>query len=190
MGIFMKFSVAIGNKKAFTIVELLLVVALIALFAGIIASAVAINSSTFSARAPDRVFLNALKRARFEASSRGREISITFDNRGFLLLSDSETSEEICRLFLKSDVQKIWESASKEGSEPDWSKYPNRVEMNFYIVPPRVIGSTTREYSEMPVRRLRMSPNTSMTPSKVEIREEGCPDIALELDPFCAAEKI
>ncbi len=170
--------------------ELLLVVALIALFAGIIASAVAVNSGVLSSKAPDRVFLNAVKRARFEASTRGREMSITFDDRGFILIDDSETRQEICRLFFKSDMQKIYEDALKKGVEPDWERYRNKVEMNFYIVPPRVVGSTMREYPESPLRRLRVSPNTSMTPSKVEIREEGCPDVTIELDPFCAAEKI
>ncbi len=45
-----------------------------------------LNADALESRPPDRVALSAIKRARFEAIERGREVSLFYDRRGFFLI--------------------------------------------------------------------------------------------------------
>lgn len=89
--------------SAFTLAEILLAIALIGLLGGLISGAGMLNADALESRPPDRVALSAIKRARFEAIERGREVSLFYDRRGFFLISDSETAVPIAHIYLEKN---------------------------------------------------------------------------------------
>ncbi len=178
-----------STRKAFTVVEIMLVIALIVLLSGVTVAIVTLNSDSINSRAPENVCISAIKSLRLTAIEKGRDTSLIFDKRGFFILRDTETAEEFNRIFFSKPAQSAWEESKKSGKEIDWRNFPNQVDVIFHLNPPSVIGSTTREYLEVPVSYLRASPDSSMTPVKIEISQSQKITI-IEIDPFCGLEKI
>jgi len=174
-------------RRAFTLIEMVLVIALIGLFAGIIAAGAMHNYDFFSMRPPDRILISAMKRARTEAIARGREMTLTFDKRGFFIISDTETSEELSRVFFRRGLENAWKAAKKESVEPDWEAFPNSSMVYFYPVVPEVIGKTTIDFSEEPVNFVRFASDSSMTPVRVLIKDGVLLEFEFGIDPFSAS---
>lgn len=100
---------ATGNKQrqGFSLIELLVVIALIALAGGLIA----FNAKPFleglGAEPPERVFLKALREARFQAAFRKEMTSILYDQEARTLLLNGENGALIDTYPLSDDDLRI-----------------------------------------------------------------------------------
>lgn len=91
---------AFRARRAFTLAEILLSIALIAAMTTLIAGAVAISQDKLAQRPPEAVLSTAVRRAADFARERGRSMVLNFDARGFFQISDAETLKPACRIFL------------------------------------------------------------------------------------------
>ena len=87
-------------RRAFTLAEILLSIALIAAMTTLIAGAVAISRDKLAQRPPEAVLSAAVRRAADFARERGRSMVLNFDARGFFQISDADTLKPACRIFL------------------------------------------------------------------------------------------
>ena len=177
------------SHSAFTLAEILLAVALIGLLGGLISGAGMLNADALESRPPDRVALSAIKRARFEAIERGREVSLFYDRRGFFLISDSETAVPIAHIYLEKKLKRAVAEAEKKGEEIDWDDFPNEVEVVFEVVYPELIDRGGVNFSDPNIEELRFYPDSTMTPSRIHVVVGDEDAVSFEMDPFCAAPK-
>ena len=137
-----------------------------------------LNADALESRPPDRVALSAIKRARFEAIERGREVSLFYDRRGFFLISDSETAVPIAHIYLEKKLERAVAEAEK-----------NEVEVVFEVVYPELIDRGGVNFSDPNIEELRFYPDSTMTPSRIHVVVGDEDAVSFEMDPFCAAPK-
>lgn len=185
-------------KKAFTLVELLIVIVLIGLIASLTLANVTILP-TENNRTPKGVLTAALKEARIDAASRGADLSMFFDEKmRDIVLIDTFTGEEIWRkniLCKKFETREVIardangkeymkeERVLSEGSIDDLQK----VKLAFYPFMPEVINFAAvggAVDNGTPINCIRFSPDSSMTPSKVILTVADKEVFNKDLDSF------
>ncbi len=102
------------SSGAFTLAEILLAIALIAAMVALIAGAMGVSEKALQQRPPEVVLATAIKRARDIARDSGRSAGMSFDERGFFLIFDIETSKPLMRVFLDSEKNKKYLEHSKK----------------------------------------------------------------------------
>lgn len=153
------------RRAAFTLTEVLLAIALIAATAGFVAAGTGLFSKdALLARAPERIFISALKTAKIEAATRGRKMSLAFAS-GAIVLSDASDKSEVAKFALPAD-----ESFRAE------------------IIPqyPETIGRESAEFSEAPLTSIEVGADGTCTPATAVFRFGDEPPATVKIDPLCA----
>lgn len=202
-------------RRAFTLVEVLLVIALFASSVALVAGVVVSSSKNLAQRPPEVIFFNAIKRAKSEASHRGRSAFLSFDRRGFFIVGDIETGEVFARIFLDSKKQakekerlikleensKSLNSPEKKESSPyefdvffaaEYDRFlevsDDSTKFTFFAIYPKLVNSVFVKFAEAPLAKLKFSPDGIMTRARVVISKGG-DERVLQTDIFCGAPK-
>lgn len=171
------------SKSAFTLVEVIMAVALIAMGTALVMTFLLPDGDSLKRRPPDMVLMSAIKAARLDALKSGRDLSLYYNKLGYFSVCDTETAVEKFKLWLNPKKKDLFEKAEKEGSHLDDSDFPNDVEIEFYQIYPEVVSSSILSFSEEPLKCLRFSADSSMTHAKIVVRDGGG-EIFYETDIF------
>lgn len=91
------------KKKAFSVIEVLLALALIALVAGLFSLNFDRLLNSFAQKNPDQIFHEAIRDARYQASFQGASIYLRFDEKKHKLLIQKGSSKTALKEFLLED---------------------------------------------------------------------------------------
>lgn len=161
------------TRRAFTLTEVLLAIALIAAMAGFAATSVGLFSEgTLKSKPADRVFLAALKNARNLAAERGEKLSLSYAD-GIFTISRFEDKAALTRFALseKNAEEKI------------------RAEVAFVPKYPQIIGSKSAEFNAQTLSSVEIAPDGTCTPVEVKFKTGDGEQLTLEIDPMCCAEE-
>ncbi len=161
------------TRRAFTLTEVLLAIALIAAMAGFAATSVGLFSEgTLKSKPADRVFLAALKNARNLAAERGEKLSLSYAD-GIFTISRFEDKAALTRFALseKNAEEKI------------------RAEVAFVPKYPQIIGSKSAEFNAQTLSSVEIAPDGTCTPVEVKFKMGDGEQLTLEIDPLCCAEE-
>ena len=114
-------------RRGFTLIEVILVIALAVVSTGLVIGAGLFSESSLRSRPPEKVLFSAMKSARSFASERGRDMTLKFDSRGFFEITDTETAELVARTFLTPEMTEAARLAVERGTQPDWDSFRNEV---------------------------------------------------------------
>ncbi len=161
------------TRRAFTLTEVLLAIALIAAMAGFAATSVGLFSEgTLKSKPADRVFLAALKNARNLAAERGEKLLLSYAD-GIFTISRFEDKAALTRFALseKNAEEKI------------------RAEVAFVPKYPQIIGSKSAEFNAQTLSSVEIAPDGTCTPVEVKFKMGDGEQLTLEIDPLCCAEE-
>ena len=161
------------TRRAFTLTEVLLAIALIAAMAGFAATSVGLFSEgALKSKPADRVFLVALKNARNLAAERGEKLSLSYAD-GIFTISRFEDKAALTRFALseKNAEEKI------------------RAEVAFVPKYPQIIGSKSAEFNAQTLSSVEIAPDGTCTPVEVKFKMGDGEQLTLEIDPLCCAEE-
>ena len=161
------------TRRAFTLTEVLLAIALIAAMAGFAATSVGLFSEgTLKSKPADRVFLAALKNARNLAAERGEKLSLSYAD-GIFTISRFEDKAALTRFALseKNAEEKI------------------RAEVAFVPKYPQIIGSKSAEFNAQTLSSVEIAPDGTCTSVEVKFKMGDGEQLTLEIDPLCCAEE-
>lgn len=157
-----------STRRAFTLTEVLLAIALIAAMAGLAATATGLFSErAIKSKPADRVFLAALKTARNLAAERGEKLSLSYAC-GVFTISRFEDKSTVAQL-------KLSEEPSAETEVIFIPKYP------------QIIGSKSAEYNVQTLPSVEIASDGTCTPIEVKFKAGNDEPIRLEIDPMCCA---
>lgn len=171
-------------RRGFTLVEVILVIALAVVATGLVVGAGLFGERSLRSRPPENVLFSAMKSARTFASERGRDMTLRFDSRGFFEITDTETAELVARTFLTPEMADAARLAAESGASPDLDSFRSDVSVVFMPVYPELIGKSRVDFPDKPLDRVRISPDSTMTPVKVEIRRGNDAALSISIDPF------
>ncbi len=170
-------------RQAFTLMEVLLAIALIAIAGGLTALSVSLFSeSTLKMRPPDRIFCTALKRAQSEAILRGVAVSLSYSKDGYFLLKEKESLREITRMWLSKEL----EDASKDS---DITRDIPSVDIAFIFNSPEVVGNENIEFKLKPATEIVVSPDGVCSPVDVYFTHPNEDPTIIKIDPMSASPK-
>ena len=176
------------RRGGFTLIEIILSIVLIGAAGGMVAFVAGLNADSFKSRPPDRVLVSAVKAARAAAIERGRKTSLAFHPRGYFVVSDFDTAETLERIFISRSLMEHVEKSEKKGEEPDWESFPCKVRVSFKGRFPEIVNAVSVIFDDdAALKGLVFSPDSTMTPARAIVEEEGFDKIVLDFDPFCAA---
>lgn len=161
------------TRRAFTLTEVLLAIALIAAMAGFAATSVGLFSEgALKSKPADRVFLAALKNARNLAAERGEKLSLSYAD-GIFTISRFEDKAALTRFALsaKNAEEKI------------------RAEVAFVPKYPQIIGTESVEFAAQKLSTIEISPDGTCTPVEVKFTIGDDEPFSLSVDPLCCAEE-
>ncbi len=171
------------TRQAFTLMEVLLAIALIAICGGLAALGVSLFSEdTLRARPPDRLFCSALRFAQSEAISSGECVSLSYSEDGYFLVKEKSTLREIRRIWLSKEL----EDAAKKN---DTLATPPNLEVSFVLNPPQTIGNENIEFKLKPATEVEISPDGVCNPITVYFSYENEDPTILKIDPMSASPK-
>lgn len=172
-------------RKAFTLMEILLAIALIAFMGGFAAMGISMFSeSTLKARPIDRIFITALKTAQSEAILKGKRIVLSYSPEGFFLLKDSGTGEEHMRVWLTPELE---QDSKKEKS--DRTILPPNVKISFIADIPESVGSENIDFKLEPLKEIHIAPDGTCTPITAHFTYGDEAPIIIRIDPLSASPK-
>ena len=163
-------------RRAFTLLEIILAIALVALVASLTASMLMFDANSITARSPEAVFHKAVKRARAESFSRGREMLMRFDSSGAFIIYDKENATQIAEIPI----------AQKETLE-NFANDPF-LKIEFFIRPPVVLENPDLDFSEEPIHTLCFCPDSTMTPFYACFTYKSGEVNKIEFDVFSAEQ--
>lgn len=174
----------IKHRRGFTLIEVILVIALAVVSTGLVVGAGLFSESSLKSRPPEKVLFSAMKSARAFASERGRDMTLKFDSRGFFEITDTETAELVARTFLTPEMAEAARLAMESGTQPDLDSFRNEVSVVFKPVYPELVGKSRVDFPDKPLESVRISPDSTMTPVNVEVRRGYEAISTIKLDPF------
>lgn len=163
-------------RRAFTLLEIILAIALVALVASVTASMLVFDANAITARSPESVFHKAVKRARAESFSRGREMLMRFDASGTFVIYDKEDSTQIAEIPI----------APKETLE-NFENDPF-LKIEFFVRPTVILENPDLDFPEEPIRTLCFCPDSTMTPFYARFTYKSGEVNKVELDVFSAEQ--
>ena len=173
-------------RKAFTLMEILLAVALIAAMGGFTAMGISMFSeSALKARPADRVFITTLKAAQSYAIQKGKRIVLSYFKEGYFLLKDYQTGEEIKRIWLTPELEKD----SKKEYASDRTALPPNVDIAFTADVPETVGSESIDFKLDKLKEIHVSPDGVCTPFTARITYGSEMPIIIRIDPLSASPK-
>jgi len=93
-------------RAAFTLIEVILCIALIAIAVGLVSVWTVPSDETLGRKTPERALASAIKFARIDALKNGRELSIYYSKNGYFSIQDTETKAEKSRIYLNPEQEK------------------------------------------------------------------------------------
>jgi len=157
-----------GASRAFTLIEILLVLALLALFGTIFVSGVTPMLRAMDSRGPEQLLNEVILGAREQALSSGREIELRYDAEKRHLVWHGAGGVQVEELPLGTSVELL--PMEKGGSI--------------------LLGGVLTEAQE-PLRRVRFFPDGTCDPFRIRVREPERAPRLLVVDPWtCAASRI
>ncbi len=157
-----------GDSRGFTLIEILLVLALLALFGTIFVSGVTPMLRAMDSRGPEQLLNEAILGAREQALSSGREIELRYDAEKRHLVWHGAGGVQVEELPLGTSVELL--PMEKGGSI--------------------LLGGVLTEAQE-PLRRVRFFPDGTCDPFRIRVREPERAPRLLVVDPWtCAASRI
>lgn len=161
------------TRRAFTLTEVLLAIALIAAMAGFAATSVGLFSEgALKSKPADRVFLVALKNARNLAAERGEKLSLSYAD-GIFTISRFEDKSVLSQLKLSDEL----------------STETTQQEVVFVPKYPQIIGSKSAEFNAQTLSSVEIAPDGTCTPVEVKFKMGDGEQLTLEIDPMCCAEE-
>lgn len=153
------------RRAAFTLTEVLLAIALIAAMAGFVAAGTGLFSKdALLARAPERVFISALKTAKIEAATRGRKMSLALES-GAIVLRDASDKSEAAKFALPSD------ETFRAGLIPQY---------------PETVGRESADFPDVPLDSIEVGADGTCTPASAVFRFGDETPATVKIDPLCA----
>ena len=158
-------------RRAFTLTEVLLAIALIAAMAGLAAAATGLFSErAIKGKPADRVFLAALKTARNLAAERGEKLSLSYAG-GVFTISRFEDKSALAQL-------KLSDEPSAETAQ---------TEVVFVPKYPQIIGSKSAEFNAQTLPSIEIAPDGTCTPVEARFKTGDGEPFSLAIDPMCCA---
>jgi len=159
----------LSSKKAFTIIEVLLVLGLIAITAGLFAVNFDVLLRNLNEKNPEKILHEVLRQARYHAIYNHSIVRVAYneDTSTFLL---ARPNGEV--------IQSI-----KDKNETDYI---------FYLKPPEVLargGFIPQKKEDTPLNHLEFYPDQSNTPAWVELQLNN-EKILLEVDPLSCGLRL
>ncbi len=100
-----------NSKKAFTILEVLMVIALIGLVAGLFAVNFDVLLRSIGKKRPEKILYNALCEARYQTIQQHAPVYLTFDkNQSAFIIFKEQPSKPIVQFSLEAGIDIIFES--------------------------------------------------------------------------------
>ncbi|MEM9226484.1 MAG: type II secretion system protein [Verrucomicrobiota bacterium] len=164
------------QRSAFTLIEVVIVIGLISLVAGVAIANMDNLLGAFERTPPEVQFRHAVREARILAADEGRPAYVRFDSleEAFKVIhSVTEPDED-------ADQSPLAATTDYGFSQPD-------VEVVFYPTPAEVYGGINRFDgidSLEPLTQLAFHPSGASTPATIIIRERGRDELRLTLDSF------
>ena len=156
-------------RAAFTLIEVILCIALITIAVGLVSVWTVPSDETLGRKTPERALASAIKFARIDALKNGRELSIYYNKNGYFSIQDSETKAEKSRIYLNPAQEKAEKKAKENGSIVDSSEFKNTADIQFFQIYPEVVNSTILTFSENPLLCLKVSADLTVTHARIEI---------------------
>ena len=161
-------------RRAFTLTEVLLAIAMIAAMAGLAAAATGLFSErAIKSKPADRVFLAALKTARNLAAERGEKLSLSHAG-GVFTISRFEDKSVLSQLKLSDELP-------TETAQP---------EVVFVPKYPQIIGSKSAEFNAQTLSSVEIAPDGTCTPVEVRFKTGDGEQLPLAIDPMCCAAEV
>ena len=172
-------------RKAFTLMEILLAIALIAFMGGFVAMGISMFSEdALKSRPIDRIFITALKTAQSEAILKGKRIVLSYSQEGFFLLKDYQTGEERIRVWLNPELEK---DSKKE--KADRTILPPNVKILFTADIPESVGTENVDFKLEPLKEIHIAPDGTCTPATAQFIYGDEAPITIKIDPLSASPK-
>lgn len=172
-------------KKAFTLLEILVVIALMALVAGLAASNFSFVENA-SRRPPKAVLMEGIKLARVAAADAGEEVSMYFDPESRdIVLRTSFDGRELARMNLFSMDAQAREKMARRAEETGEVFELPEASLAFYPVYPGEWGfskSDAEGAETLPC--IRFASDSTMTPARIELKIGEKTVASFEVDPF------
>lgn len=156
-------------RAAFTLIEVILCIALIAIAVGLVSVWTVPSDETLGRKTPERALASAIKFARIDALKNGRELSIYYSKNGYFSIQDTETKAEKSRIYLNPAQEKAEKKAKENGDIVDSSEFKNTADVQFFQIYPEVVNSTILTFSEKPLLCINVSADLTVTHARVEI---------------------
>ena len=147
-------------RRAFTLAEILLAIAMIAAVSAVTAALWLPDSSAVEDSSAESVLKKAIAFGRAESAKRGEQICMYFDSRGFFVVSSFKTRVEIARIYLLKSLQRRMESESE--ALPD--DFKSSIQISFFARDPEVVEKGSIEFPDGQLKEIRFSPDSAMTP--------------------------
>ncbi|WP_309385466.1 pilus assembly FimT family protein [Cerasicoccus frondis] len=193
-----------SRRRGFSLLEIVFVLAMITLMAGIVAS---LNMesliSSNGAKPAYEVFREASHEARLQAINSAATVYLSFDAEGqqFLLRTDAVTAEpeeerfgtlpKVDRYGYLIDEEEEAEVVP-EGGRTDFPVYEDELEVEFRGIRAESdgLGIPEAEYSAEPLHYLVFHPSGVSTPAVVTLRYSGGDEQTLSLDRFSSGPQL
>ncbi len=178
------------QRSAFTLFEVLVVIAFLAVIAGIVTINFDRIIPAVQEKPMDRVFVESLQEARLLASTSGNEVYFSFDPE-----AEAFKLEERARSMPVTEEEEDYDDLDTT-VEPSYQSYSfdkaDRTEVLFYKRLSRSsgFGASRDEYSAEPIKHLVFHPSGAATPARAVIRQPGLEDIEVELDAFSSGPLV
>lgn len=176
-----KHSASISARLAFSLFEVLVVMAFLAIIGGIVTLNFDKLLPAVEHKPLDRVFIQTLQDARILAATSGNEVMLSFD---------PQAEAFVLKERLRSAPVTNEEEDEDAFDAPQPGVYgfdkADETEVLFYkrLAQKSGFGSSRDEYSTESVKYLLFHPSGVSTPARVVIRQPGLDDIEVELDAF------
>lgn len=171
-------------KRGFTLLEVLTVMAFLAVIAGIVTLNFDKLVSASEEKPIDRVFVEALQDARILAATSGNVVYLSFDpqSEGFVL--DERSRQAPAGMFDEEDTP--YDPTKPVSSQQFSFDKADSTEVLFYPRLSQPNGMTARldDWSSEPVKHMVFHPSGAATPAHVVIRQPGLEDIEVDIDAF------
>lgn len=158
------------SRRAFTLVEMLVVIGIITILAGLVVVNVTPIFEGMGAQPPERTLRQAVREARYQATMHKETTYLHFDASEGAFIITNVTGTEHARV------------------ETGFGENVPDLTFQFYqILPERGLGGPSRRLETAAVPRVRFQPDRSSTPFQVEI-VWGRDRSTHRFDPFSAVE--
>ncbi len=160
-----------GRMSGFTLIELIIVIGLMTLLAGLVVVNVTPIFEGLGAPPIERTLKQAVREARYQAALEKEATFLRFDREASAFIITNAVNSELAKL-----------TTGYEGKAAD------ELEIQFYqLLPERGLSSIRRTVDRAEIQRVRFQPDRSSTPFEAEIHFGR--DVSLHrYDPFSAVE--